>query len=380
MHRFFGLCFAAVLALALLLLAAAEAARGRGVNRNIKIVNESGGKIEVYWVHPSTRDTARMSDPHVVNGAEFPLDSFVGHEFEIREIPGDGGECKDQVCRTTYFKVSENDEQVARITADFETVFVDNKIKAEQQATELIKECQNKAKLKLEEAGTDATKAAAAVDQLLDCVEGGVATALEKVNEEIAFQASVRKDIAATLENYTCVDDTLNSTADISTTTWRDPYTQQILPVHVKHERSASKIHLIENFINDEECQAMEEAAAKTLHRATVADGKGGSRLSESRKAMQAGIKVPWGEEPEHPIARISRRVYNYTEHVLHLGIDERGQEDLMSIQYFGRGMNDTEPDRYTPHCDGDCTGMKHRSGTRMATMVMYCRTADKGT
>jgi hypothetical protein len=150
--------------------------------------------------------------------------------------------------------------------------------------------------------------------------------------------------------------------------------------VHAKQERAASRIHLIDNFIDEEECQAMAEAAQTTLHHATVADGKGGSRLSENRKAMQAGIKVPWKEEADgHPIARLSRRVYDYTNHVLGLDIEEFGQEDLMSIQYFGRGSNDTEPDRYTPHCDGECTGQPHKSGTRMATVVMYCDVADRG-
>jgi 2OG-Fe(II) oxygenase superfamily len=376
--------FLCLLVLAVVAFTAATT-RQRGINRHIKIVNESGTKVQVYWIHPQTRDASLMSDPHVVVGAEFPLESYVGHEFEVRELAdANTGECTksaDKVCRQTYFKVTDNDEQVAKITADFQTEFIDNKIKAELQASDLIKKCQASAKQKLVEAGTDTDKASAAVDELLACVEGGVATALERVNEEIAFQASVRKDIAATLENYTCVDDMLNSTADISTTTWlnsesendKEPYT-----VHVKHERPASKIHVIENFILDDECTAMEEQAASTLHHATVADGKGGSRLSDNRKAMQAGIKVPW-DQPDHPIARLSRRVYDYTNHVLGLGIDEHGQEDLMSIQYFGRGRNDTEPDRYTPHCDGDCTGQPHKSGTRMATMVMYCKTAEAG-
>ena len=172
------------------------------------------------------------------------------------------------------------------------------------------------------------------------------------------------------LENYTCLDDTLDSTPDVEVRTWA--YKEEpVRTVHVKHERPASRIHLIENFINEEECQAMEKAAQSSLHRATVADGKGGSRLSENRKAMQAGITVPWDEEADgHPIARLSRRVYDYTNHVLGLGIQEFGQEDLMSIQYFGRGKNDTEPDRYTPHCDGECTGQPHKWGTRMATLV----------
>lgn len=356
--------------------------RMRSTNRSIKIVNFSGTKIEVFWIHPETRETSLMSDPHVVVGAEFPLESYVGHEFEIREVADAKGECsksEDKVCRHTYFQVSDNDEQVARITAEFETEFVDNKIKAELQASDLIQNCQATAKLQLAEAGNDASKATTAIDALLACVEGGVATALERVNEEIAFQASVRRDIAATLENYTCVDNTLNSTADISTTTWTQASSGILHNVHIKHDRSASKIHVIENFILDDECKAMEEQAASTLHRATVADGKGGSRLSENRKAMQAGITVPWGEEPEHPIARLSRRVYEYTNHVLGLNIDEQGQEDLMSIQYFGRGADDAEPDRYTPHCDGDCTGQPHKSGSRMATMVMYCDTATSG-
>jgi hypothetical protein len=68
---------------------------------------------------------------------------------------------------------------------------------------------------------------------------------------------------------------------------------------------------------------------------------------------MQAGIKVQWDKEAEgDAIARLSRRVYDYTNRVLGLGIEEHGQEDLMSIQYFGRGRNDTEPDRYTPVSD----------------------------
>jgi hypothetical protein len=326
-----------------------------------------------------------MSDGEgIVNGAEFPLNSYVGHEFEIREMPDKKtGECnksEDQTCRRTFFAVSENDEQVARVNEDFVVEFVDNKIKAQLEAGDLVEKCQQDAKRKIAaaEGGSDASKI---VDELMNCVESGVAGALERVNEEIAFQAEVRKDIAAKLENYTCVDDTLNSTKDIETTAWRNPKEPGVTrTVHIKHNRAASKIHVIENFIRPDECEAMEEAARPTLHHATVADGKGGSQLSDNRKAMQAGITVPWDKEKDDdPIARISRRVYDYTNHVLGLGISEAGQEDLMSIQYFGRGKDDKEPDQYTPHCDGDCTGLQHKPGTRMATMVMYCDTAESG-
>jgi 2OG-Fe(II) oxygenase superfamily len=380
----------------------------RGVTRHIKFLNDSGSKLEIYWVHPDTRDTVLMSSPVVMVGADFPLDSYVGHEFEIREVPdGPNGECRhkkkqqaskesnsteevdDLTCRHTYVTVSINDEQVARITKTFTAEFVDNKIKADMQAADLVKECQRIAEDKLNEDNNSDAEREVVMKEMMECVEAGVATALERVNEEIAFQASVRKEIAATLENYTCVDDTLNSTADISTTTWDQPLStnkgkdsrstsRKTFNVHVKHDRSASKIHVIEQFISPEECTAMEALAAKTLHDATVADGKGGSQLSNHRKAKQAGITVPW-DKPNDPISILSRRVYDYVNSVLELDIQENGQEDLMSIQYFGRGRNDTEPDRYTPHCDGDCTGQPHKYGNRMATMVMYCITAESG-
>ena len=78
-------------------------------------------------------------------------------------------------------------------------------------------------------------------------------------------------------------------------------------------------------------------------------------------------------------IAQLSRRVYNYVNHVLPFDIKEYGQEDLMSIQYFGRGPDDDKPDRYMPHCDGDCTGLDFKMGSRMATIVMYCDVPEVG-
>ena len=145
-------------------------------------------------------------------------------------------------------------------------------------------------------------------------------------------------------------------------------------------ERSSFKIHTIDNFVTPEECLAVEEVAAPILEDAEVADGSGGGEISESRKAKQAGIKVHWDKEADGDlISRLSRRVFDYVNHVLPFDIKENGQEDLMSIQYFGRGPEDEAPDQYMPHCDEDCTGWAFKTGTRMATMVMYCEVPDRG-
>jgi hypothetical protein len=355
-----------------LLVLAMAAAASRNTERKISVQNESGGKVSVSWINPDNGSHVLMSTPDVMPGADFPLNSFVGHSFGVEELPGADGLCHkapDAACRSSAFVVSENDQQFVRVTPALETVFVDNKLKARQDASALVSSCQRQAEAAMAAGGAPADQT---LQDLVACVEGGVASRLEEVNEEIAFQASVRKDIAEKLENYTCVDAHLESSADVETLPWsHDGVARQ---VHVKHSRPTSRIHVIENFISPAECKAMEDKAAITLHRATVADGRGGSKLSENRKALQAGIKVPWDKEAEgHPIAKLSRRVYDYTNHVLGLQIDEFGQEDLMSIQYVGRGRTDEEPDRYTPHCDGECTGQPHKLGTRMATVVIYC-------
>lgn len=221
----------------------------------------------------------------------------------------------------------------------------DSFTEARNEAENVVQTCQENARRSLASNPDNALKS---IEELAECVEQGVARRLETANEEISFQAKIRTGMAGLLENYTCIDDGLPSSPDVTTNVWSAK--DKMRTVHVKHDRPSSQIHVVENFISPDECKAMEEEAARTLHRATVADGKGGSRLSENRKAMQAGIKVAWDKEEDGDhIAQLSRRVYDYTNHVLGLDIQEFGQEDLMSIQYFGRGRNDTEPDRYTP-------------------------------
>ena len=324
-----------------------------------------------------------MTNPNIANGGDFALNSFIGHEFEVRELPSTRtGNCEseDQTCRNGFFVVSGNDDQIVTIGKGIDIVFEDDQIRAKNEATEIVGNCHEKAKLSLEKAGTDAAAIQKAMDSLLECVEGQVAGTLSKANEEVAFQAKIRTGMAEKMENYTCVDTDLETSESIRTEYWRGARDRLPRQVEILLDRPASKIQLVKNFISRTECDAMASAAQSKLHKASVADGKGGSHFSEHRKAMQAGITVDWEKEASGDnIAILSRRVYDYTNHVLDLDIKENGQEDLMSIQYSGRGLDDTEPDRYTPHCDGDCTGIAHKTGTRMATMVMYCDLPEVG-
>lgn len=267
-----------------------------------------------------------------------------------------------------YIILNYNKYPVIVIKEGIEVEHTDSKSIAVKSANVLLDECKSNANRALKDKDNKNQDAQQILDQLTSCVQKGVAAEIEKANEEIAFQASVRTNMASQLENYTCADETLNTTIAKRTETWRGK------KVSVMIDRAASRIHTIEDFLTEDECEAVEAAAKPILHDATVADGSGGSHLSDSRKAKQAGIRVHWEKEKDGDlIARLSRRVYDYVNHVLPFDIQEDGQEDLMSIQYFGRGPDDEKPDRYMPHCDGDCNGMLFKPGNRMATIVMYC-------
>ena len=241
---------------------------------------------------------------------------------------------------------------------------------AQPEATaDIVKHCRKRAKRYVEQGYRLRT----VMDDLAACMEEGVADLIHAKNEAIDFETEIRLSISAELENHTCAEEGRETTAAKEIRQWLHQGT--IRDVHVLHDRPAAQIHVLKNFISEEECQAIQDAAKPKLHRGTVADGKGGHKLSDHRKAWQAGIRVPWEKEADGDlIAQVVRRLYDYTNDAVEYNLTVEGQEDLMSIQYFGSGKDsDLPPDQYRPHCDGDCDGLPHKTGGRVATMVMYC-------
>lgn len=246
---------------------------------------------------------------------------------------------------------------------------------AQEATSSIISTCEDRVRHQIE-AGRMA--AGEVMDAFSSCAQPLVARQIEKFNQEIKEQSDLRMNIGGQWEEYTCAEFDLPTTSPKSIHSWN--YQGKQHAVGVLLDRDEAKIHFIKNFITPEECAAIEAAAAPTLHKATVADGSGGSHLQKSRKAMQAGVHVPWEREADgDPIASVARKLYAYINEATGYNIQIDGQEDLMSIQYFGRGLNDPEPDRYMPHCDGQCDGQKFQDAGRVATMVMYCKAPLKG-
>jgi hypothetical protein len=209
---------------------------------------------------------------------------------------------------------------------------------------------------------------AAAIELMSSCVQSSTANQIETANEEVLFQSEIRLYMSDMLEN-----ETLTSSKAKRTSNWMRSH------VDIMLDRPSAKIHFISNFITQEECNAIHWEVKNDLRDADVSDGKGGRTLDPVRSAKTAPIRNVKDASHARLIEHLSRRIYDYTNYVLPFNVTDAGQQDLMFIKYLGRGTNDDNPDRYLPHCDGDCDGRKFKDGGRIATMVMYCDIAQRG-
>ena len=244
--------------------------------------------------------------------------------------------------------------------------------------------CRAEAKRRLLEAQTAGLTSSEIRDRILvqlgNCLSLGAAPSLKRSSEKVHFEAQVRREVSRSIEEFTCNSELAESTPDIDVRQWTSGKDNITRSVHVKLDRPATRIHVIDAFASPLECAAMEERVEGQLGPATTADGKGGFQLNQNRKAQQAYIYPDWTQEDsDDPVLELNRRIFDYANDELGLNVSPEGQEPLMSIQYFGRGYNDTAPDRYNAHCDGGCEGEPHRHAGRMATMVVYCTVPEKG-
>jgi hypothetical protein len=384
--------------LAFLLFQAAAAKHHGYPARRLELINESGGKVAVDWVNPVTGETVPIAEP-TDNGQRMAFDSYVHHSFLVRLL-----EENNNTEVTTVVTVTEDEEDqvvvlkeglhLERLDSSFLSTPTRSAVTKQEEdilmgrvargstseetkkaAHDVIASCRSAAKAELSVGQNFDT----VISSLMACMEGRTSSVLEDMNAELAFQNTLLKSMSALAENYTCADPAMATSTPKEVRTWE--HDGVVREVGILHDRPSSQIHILKNFISAEECEAIRLAAESSLHRGTVADGKGGSRLSESRKAWQAGVKA--GKRKDDRILAVKKRLFDYANHAtgygMSYGMSLAGQEDIMSIQYFGKGEDDPTPDRYTPHCDGDCNGLPHKKGARVATMVMYCDVPELG-
>jgi len=250
-------------------------------SRSIIIKNESGSKIDAFWINPTTRKIeASNFENGIVYGGEGPLSSYVGHSFEVQELPVDNDEkkaetpnqtgsakkCRKGMCRKAYLTVNKNYDQLFIIKPDFSVMIEDSKTRAKEKAQSALQKCTDlisSSSSSSESGESDKDR----LDLVTKCLEEQIDAALKQEQEEIVFQQNVRKSIGNRLVEYACRDPLYNASEPVRNETWTYRYPPPTSSATQKHdarclfETDASSIWLIEKFLSSNQCEDMVHAA-----------------------------------------------------------------------------------------------------------------------
>jgi len=318
----------------------------------LKIINRSGHPVELFWVNtfiPEPELVMQTTKP-IRNSSETNINSYDTHEFVIKFYDKKLGKeanftkgPKEEIIYVTY----DEDEQALKLkqTTKFDEI-MDNI----SQGTKLCS--------RLSE------------DEFTQCVADVIYEDITKITDAKEKAEKYRDLLSSRLRNYTCEDDSMNTSTPISSYNIR--LHDKSVKVEVLQDLPSAKIWYVDNFISEDECNVLVNHGRPLLVRATVAGEAGESVVSESRKAQQAGYSSHHRHKEKDPLWPLFTRILQLTNAHTDYDLQPDGQEDFTIIQY-------NPSDQYTPHCDGDCAGVEHNKGGRVATAVLYCKVAERG-
>mmetsp|Transcript_1189 Transcript_1189/g.4025 ORF Transcript_1189/g.4025 Transcript_1189/m.4025 type:complete len:424 (+) Transcript_1189:168-1439(+) len=340
---------------ALVLLLLPLAARAGAPQVQLKVKNRAGAPVDVYWVSLfKPGDLQRQTTSSIRNASETNINSFETHEFQVKWASGRG-----PVNEFAQFKMGKHDATV--------TVFPDDEAGLRVEYRDSFDDAFDSINATVEHC-VASLDPAASKDDFVGCVAGGVMAEMDRVQTKVEDTQRYHKALAARIRNYTCSDPSLETTTPESSFTWR--YDGHTIRAHKLLDTPHAKIMHLENMVTQTECDMFRTHAAPLLTRATVASEDGTSIVSEARKAKQASYDVSM--KPGHTMTLLRQRVFAFTNDQTGYNLQFDGQEGFTVIVY-------DEGDEYTSHCDGACAGEEFNPGGRVATMVLYCETADEG-
>mmetsp|Transcript_20006 Transcript_20006/g.28734 ORF Transcript_20006/g.28734 Transcript_20006/m.28734 type:complete len:567 (+) Transcript_20006:78-1778(+) len=315
------------------------------IKTSFKVKNDADRAVQVFWVNGDTGALTAMGEP-INPKAAYTIDSYEGHKFKIQ-----------------YAEHVEGGEEVEFIKGPFEEtveVFMDE-IGMDVDVSSKYSQFEGQVEDALELCADE-------IDDLyVECIARNTFSDLENVMKAHTELTYYRDSITERLRNYTCKDDTLNTTAPLRTEL--EVVHDKTVKVDTHLDMEHAKIWVVHEFVSPDECGLLMEHAAPKLERAAVVGEDGLGEVSESRRAQQAGYDV---SGPDDPLWNLYQRVLNFTNSHTNFDLRFEGQEYFVVIQY-------NVSDEYIPHCDGECDGSEHVETGRVATAVLYCQIPERG-
>lgn len=257
------------------------------------------------------------------------------------------------------------------VTSDFFVKAEDHKTRALTKAKESLKGCTPDRSL----------PAAEQFETLTACLERQVNSTLEETQEEINFQSKTRQDMGELLVNYACHDTSLNTTVTVHNRTWTYSPTKagtktkrarrSVHRMKTLFDSDRSSVQLVENFITQEECNAIQEAAVASD------DNADKLLLPASAKVSSAGVQS----------------VLDKIQHLIRSSLDievdysSRSDKDPLLEVYTQQRSVDSEQQCTTESAEsGSCAANdKHEAGEMIvteieddvaATLMIFCGTS----
>jgi len=297
-------------------------------SRQISFSNKSGRDVKVFWVNKFSDELVTQFEK-LRDGSSDGVTSYLGHVFLVIELLHD-----DEVNRSpreVTVEVSKEHGQVFNILENFTIEYRNSKTKSKEQAETFLAKCSEN--FKEDE-----------IDDLLSCIGSEMVDKIWSVREEFTFHANLASRQRNEVSKYICSDQNLRASEPSRKEEWVKE-DHEIASVDILHEDEYSNIHLMKNFISEEECDEI---------------------LSNSNS--QFSILGPRGLTNEKYLDFVSQRVYEYANFYTTLGLEQVGQEDLHVFR-----KTKTNYTTQNVQCDGECHGIPFQPGQRVATIINFC-------
>lgn len=225
--------------------------------------------MELFWVNTfkPTRDLIPQTKKPLRNNSVAKINTYESHQFMVRwmkHIPG----------TEVNFTAGNVDETVEVKLDDSTGQLWVNKHDRRQDLAMVVEKARE---------SCDSNKS----NDLKVCLVSELSKEVKRIEESKKLIEQYRSLMVGRLRNYTCGDETLESTEAIKTYDYR--FLDKQYKVHVYLDTDEGKIWSIENFLMEDECKTLIDTTKDRLDKATVAGDDGGSTYSETRRAQQAG-------------------------------------------------------------------------------------------
>jgi hypothetical protein len=336
----------------------------------VRVMNEAGAPLHVYWIDPENGDEVLLSSKAIAAGQSMTLNSFNTHRFVVRYEDTHPSTLAARFTKSASHEVAVVTATAHHMLVELTPLDTPDELAAwrlpsggssgsgrSRQTTSAVNEV-------VAEVGADAeveeyeyeyvrprhVAALAPLQRVKHAVGVCEHTKGDRINFSRCMMAAAKDDLevlvrkkdstiksrdrmASRLRNYTCEDDALQTTPPLYSQ--RFHVIDRDHDVHMLLDEPRAKIWTVNDFISADECDVLKRVGGPHLRRATVADEGGAAVVSENRKAQQARYRGADNEvfTADDPLFPLYQRIFNLTNEVASYRLHTDGQEGFMLIQ-----------------------------------------------